>query len=130
MTLCVTDAKYDFLGLLSTSESLKCRGRRLHDTPLQRQHPTYTSDVVMQVEVVPSDYRLLVTCIDDGDLVLFQGQNKSIRFWLTNTGSQPIGEVWVVPGKDDEIWFGDVGKSHECEYRCNFSSDHILIQPM
>ncbi|PPQ67072.1 hypothetical protein CVT25_005673 [Psilocybe cyanescens] len=106
----ITHAKYDFLSLLSTTESLAFRGRRLHDTPLQRQHPTYAPDVVMKVDVVPSEHRLFVTFIEDERLVLLQGENKQTRLWLTNAGSKPIGEVWMIAGADDEIWLGTSDK--------------------
>ncbi len=70
--LSVTHAKYDFLDLLPILESLASRGRRLHDTALQRQTPTYYApDVVMQVKVVPSDHKLDVKAVDGaGRLVL------------------------------------------------------------
>ncbi|KAF8913001.1 ER-golgi trafficking TRAPP I complex 85 kDa subunit-domain-containing protein [Gymnopilus junonius] len=104
--LSITHAKYDFLSLLPITESLACRGRRLHDTALQRQQRTYAPDVIMKVEVGPSDHRLLVNCIEGDRLVLLQGENKLIRLWLTNAGSKPIKEVWAVPGPDDDIWLG------------------------
>ncbi|KJA29295.1 hypothetical protein HYPSUDRAFT_176107 [Hypholoma sublateritium FD-334 SS-4] len=107
VNLSVTHAKYDFLGQLPILESLASRGRRLHDTALQRQQPTYAPDVLMQVKVVPSDHKLDVRSVDGaGPLVLLQGQNKSTTLWLTNSGTYPINEVWMVSGADDEIWMG------------------------
>ncbi|KAH9486608.1 hypothetical protein JR316_0000673 [Psilocybe cubensis] len=105
-TLSITDAKYDFLSILRTQESLAFRGRRLHDTALQRQHPTYAPDVVMKTEIIPSEHRLFVTFVEDQRLVLLQGETKTIRLWLTNAGSKPISEVWMIAGADDEIWLG------------------------
>ncbi|KAF9475629.1 hypothetical protein BDN70DRAFT_883515 [Pholiota conissans] len=104
----ITHAKYDFLTQLQITEPLASRGRRLHDTPLQRQRPTYAPDVVMQVEVVPSDHKLNITYIEDGRLVLFQGENKAERLWLTNAGTHPIREVWMISGADDEISMGSI----------------------
>jgi trafficking protein particle complex subunit 8 len=104
--LSITHAKYDFLGLLSVTESLASRGRKLHDTPLQRQQPTYAPDAIMQVEVVASYHKLIASYIEDGQLVLMQGENKSMRLLLTNAGSRPISEVWMVAGVEDEIWVG------------------------
>lgn len=104
--LSITHAKYDFLGLLSVTESLASRGRKLHDTPLQRQQPTYAPDVIMRVEVVASYHKLVASYIEDGQLVLIQGENKSMRLLLTNAGSRPISEVWMVAGAEDEIWVG------------------------
>lgn len=54
--------------------------------------------------MVPSEHRLLVTYIGGERLILLQGENKAIRFCLTNSGSKPIDEVWMVSGTDDEIW--------------------------
>ena len=104
--LSITHAKYDFLGLLSVTESLASRGRKLHDTPLHRQHPTYALDVIMRVEVVASYHKLVASYIEDGQLALIQGENKSMRLLLTNAGSRPISEVWMVAGAEDEIWVG------------------------
>jgi hypothetical protein len=114
----ITHAKYDFLGLLSVTESLASRGRKLHDTPLQRQQPTYAPDVVMQVEVVASYHKLIASYIEDGRLVLMQGENKSMRILLTNAGSKPISEVWMVAGAEDEIWVGAIDNNvmQNCAY--------------
>jgi len=116
--LSITHAKYDFLSLLPTIESLASRGRRLHETALQRQQPTYAPDSLIQVEVVPSEHRLLVTYIGGERLILLQGENKAIRFCLTNSGSKPINEVWMVSDIDDEIWIGidDDFENCECTY--------------
>jgi len=101
----VTHAVYDFLSLMPMRESLACRGRRLHETVLHRQSCTYAPDVLMQVEIMPSDHKLTVK-IDDERLVLVQGENRSMKLWLTNSGSTPISEVWMVTGPDDEVWIG------------------------
>jgi hypothetical protein len=116
--LCITHAKYDFLGLLSVTESLASRGRKLHDSPLQRQQPTYAPDVIMRVGVVASHHKLVVSYIEDGQLVLIQGENKSMRLLLTNSGSRPISEVWMVAGAEDEILVGvtDNDVMQNCAY--------------
>ena len=100
------------------TEPLASRGRRLHDTPLQRQQPTYAPDVIIQVEVVASHHKLVASYIEDEQLVLMQGENKSMRLWLTNAGSRPIGEVWMVAGAEDEIWIGaaDSNVMQDCAY--------------
>ena len=105
--LSITHAKYDFLGLLSVTESLASLGRKLHDTPLQRQQPTYAPDVIVRVDVVASCHKLVASYIEDGQLVLIQGENKSMRLLLSNAGSRPISEVWMMAGAEDEIWVGD-----------------------
>lgn len=100
------------------TESLASRGRKLHDTPLQRQQPTYAPDVIMQVEVVASYHKLVASYIEDGQLVLIQGENKLMRLLLTNAGSRPISEVWMVAGTEDEIWVGatDNDVMQDCAY--------------
>ena len=100
------------------TESLASRGRKLHDTPLQRQQPTYAPDVIMQVEVVASYHKLVASYIEDGQLVLIQGENKLMRLLLTNAGSRLISEVWMVAGTEDEIWVGatDNDVMQDCAY--------------
>lgn len=106
-TLIIPTVKFDFLTLLPATESLACKGRRLHDTALQRQQRTYAPDVNMQVQVVSADHRLTVSFVDDQHLTLLQGENKTASLWLVNAGSHPVSEVWMVCGPDDEIWIGD-----------------------
>ena len=126
--LSVTHAKYDFLGLLSVTESLASRGRKLHDTPLQRQQPAYAPDVIMRVEVVASYHKLVASYIEDGQLVLIQGENKLMRLLLTNDGSRPISEVWMVAGAEDEIWVGatDDDVMQDCAY-LNWEAFFFLV---
>lgn len=104
------------------TEPLASRGRRLHDTPLQRQQPTYAPDVIVRVEVVAADHKLIANYIEDEQLVLSQGENKLMRLWLTNAGSRPIGEVWMVAGAEDEIWVG-AAVLQDCAYHINYFSD-------
>jgi len=59
---------------------------------------------------------MLVTYIDCEPLILLQGENKAIRFCLTNSGSKPINEVWMVSDPDDEIWIGVDDDFENCEY--------------
>ena len=102
--LVITHARYDFLSILPTTESLACRGRRLHGTPAQRQTPTYAPDVLLKVEVAEADHRLLVNFIDQRRLILYQGENAQLRLWLSNAGERSIGEAWIVSDSDDEFW--------------------------
>ena len=97
------------------TESLASRGRKLHDTPLQRQQPTYAPDVIMQVEVVASHHKLIASYIEDRELALIQGEHKSMKLLLTNAGSRPISEVWMVAGAEDEIWV-DNDVMQNCAY--------------
>jgi hypothetical protein len=110
----ITHAKYDFLAQLPILEPLASRGRRLHETALQRQKPTYASDVFMQVEVVPADHKLQITYVEDERLVFLQGENKSERLWLTNAGTRPISEVWMITGANDELWVGSIESFEYC----------------
>lgn len=117
--LSITHAKYDFLGLLPVTEPLASRGRRLHDTPLQRQQPTYAPDIIMRVEVVASHHKLVASYIEDEQLALMQGENKSMKLWLTNAGSKSISEVWMVAGAEDEIWVDTAENDviQDCAYK-------------
>ncbi|KAJ7932534.1 ER-golgi trafficking TRAPP I complex 85 kDa subunit-domain-containing protein [Mycena leptocephala] len=105
-SLTITHVAYDYLSLLPSTESLASRGRRLHNTPAQRQHPTYAPDVLLAVDVVEATHKLLVNFVDDQQLVLGEGENKLLRLWFTNRGTKAVGEVWMVAGADDEIWVG------------------------
>ncbi|KAL0579376.1 hypothetical protein V5O48_002652 [Marasmius crinis-equi] len=103
-TLVITHARYDFLSLLPTTESLACRGRRLHGTPAQRQTPTYGPDVVLKVVVAEAEQKLLANFVDTQRRVLLEGENTRLRLWLSNAGKRSIGEAWIVSDSDDEFW--------------------------
>ncbi|KAK0464963.1 ER-golgi trafficking TRAPP I complex 85 kDa subunit-domain-containing protein [Desarmillaria tabescens] len=106
-SLVVTHATYRFLSLLLTTESLASRGKRLHNTPAQRQTPAYAPDVLIKVDVAEASHKLLANFVDDRRLVLGHGETRPLALWLSNTGTWPINEVWVVAGAEDEIWVGD-----------------------
>jgi trafficking protein particle complex subunit 8 len=95
---------YQFLSLLPASESLASRGPRLQETAPQRQAAIYGSDMTVNVEVEEASQKLLVNFVDDGRLVLLQGECKRMKLWLSNAGTQSIGDVWMVAGTEDEIW--------------------------
>ncbi|OJA16247.1 hypothetical protein AZE42_00079 [Rhizopogon vesiculosus] len=103
-SLTVTGLAYDFLGLLPTLESLARRGRRLQQTPQQRQTVVYTPDVFLKLDVEEASQELAVAFVDDGQLVLAEGECKRMTLWMSNAGSRNIGEVWVVAGPEDQIW--------------------------
>ncbi|KAG6818052.1 hypothetical protein H0H87_009207 [Tephrocybe sp. NHM501043] len=105
-SLVITHATYEFLSLLPSIESLASRGRRLHDTPAQRMQPTYAPDVNIKVDVEDVDHKLLVDFVDDEQLVLVQGETKQLNLWFSNSGSQPIKELWMVAAPGDELWLG------------------------
>ncbi|KAJ7630805.1 ER-golgi trafficking TRAPP I complex 85 kDa subunit-domain-containing protein [Roridomyces roridus] len=103
-SLTITHVAYDFLSLLPTTESLACRGPRLHSTPAQRQNPTYGPDVLLNVQVVEAAHKLLVTFVDDQPLVLSEGETKLLQLFFANRGSNAVDELWMVAGPDDELW--------------------------
>lgn len=103
-SLVITGVAYDFLGLLPTVESLARRGRRLQDTPQQRQTITYAPDKFLKLNVEEASQELAVAFVDDGPFVLAEGECKRMKLWILNAGSRDIGEVWVVPGPEDQVW--------------------------
>lgn len=103
-TLTISHATYDFISLLPCNESLASRGRRLHDTALQRQQISYAPEVPIKVDVVAASHKLLVNFVDDQRLVLAQGERKPMSLWFSNAGTRPIREVWIVSGPEDELW--------------------------
>ena len=112
-SLIFTHAIYDFLSLLPTTESLASRGRRLHDTPAQRQKATYTPDVLVKTEVEEVNHKLVVDFVEDGRLILAQGERKVMRLWFSNTGLRPIRELWMLASPDDVLWVGADGESED-----------------
>ncbi len=104
MTLQITHVSYMFLSLFPAMEPLVSRGRRLQDTPHQRQNKVYAPDNTIQVEVEDTIQRLSAQFLDDGRLVLYHGECREMRIWLSNTGTQTISEIWLVGGEDDEFW--------------------------
>ena len=80
------------------------RGRRLNDTPIQRQGKVYAPDVLIEVEVEEAGQRFYAHFVDDRHLILAQGEYKHQRVWLTNSGTHPISELWLLSGEEDEVW--------------------------
>lgn len=103
-TLVVTHVKFDFLSLLPVTESLAVRGRRLHDTPQQRQNKVYAPDVLIRLDVEDSGYRLQSSFVDNRPLSLYQGEYKQLDVHIHNAGSRAIGELWVVTEPYSEVW--------------------------
>lgn len=103
-SLIIEHLNYDFVSLLPSVESLSSRGRRLQDTALQRQHPTYAPDVPIRVQVAEASHKLIINFVDDQRLVLARGEVKQMRLWFSNAGTRPIGELWMVAGPEDEVW--------------------------
>ncbi|KAH9944035.1 ER-golgi trafficking TRAPP I complex 85 kDa subunit-domain-containing protein [Epithele typhae] len=103
-SLVVTHVTYEFFSLLPATESLAVRGRRLNDTPIQRQGKVYAPDTLIKVEVEEAGQRLYAHFVDDRHLVLAQGEYKRQSVWLTNSGTRPIRDLWVLAGEDDAVW--------------------------
>jgi hypothetical protein len=106
--LVISHVIYNFLSLLPSSESLSYRGRRLHSAV----KPTYGPDIHLKVAVVDADYRLAVNFIED-EVSLLHGEFKDMRVLLSNTGTKPISEVWIVSDVGDEIWLSGPQDGHD-----------------
>jgi trafficking protein particle complex subunit 8 len=99
--------KYNFLGLLSSVETLGVRGRRLHDTPTQRQTRTYAPDHFWRVDVADGQHNLLADFQEPSPFSLYEGEQKELHLILTNAGMRPIRDVWLVCAPNDELWVTD-----------------------
>lgn len=116
-TLTISHLRYHFLDLMPTNESLARRGRRLHDTLQQRLIATYAPDILIKVDVEDSSLDLSATFHTEDPLVVLDGEYKRIKVWISNAGSKPIGEIWLLADRDDQISF-DVpsGSSRESPF--------------
>jgi hypothetical protein len=103
MTLQISHVSYVFLSLLPAKEPLVSRGRRLQDTPHQRQNKVYSPDIAVEVEVEEATQRLSAQFSDDSRLVLYHGECRQMRIWLSNIGTREIGDIWLLGGEDDEF---------------------------
>ena len=112
----MTHATYEFLSLLPVKESLAIQGKRLHDTPQQRQNKVYAPDILTKIEVEDAGLRLQAHFVDDRHLVLIHGERKHMDITLTNTGTKPIGDLWLLAGPYDAVWVnaGESGTSCRC----------------
>ncbi|KIK93997.1 hypothetical protein PAXRUDRAFT_480682 [Paxillus rubicundulus Ve08.2h10] len=105
-SLSIPSIAYDFLGLIPTRESLARSGKRLQDTPQQRQSVTYAPDTLIKLDVEGGSQELVVTFANNEPLVLSEGEYKEMKLWISNAGSKTIGEIWLVGGPEDQIWLG------------------------
>jgi trafficking protein particle complex subunit 8 len=131
----ITHVVYDFLSLLSSSEPLVCRGKRLQETLQQRLTPTYAPDVILKVDVVEADHRLLVQFVAESSPAFYQGETRKLTLWMKNAGTHPIREVWMVNRLEDEISIGDTnsanGKAWEnicLKFKSSVSSSSVVLQ--
>lgn len=95
---------YNFLDLLSTRESLARRGRRLQDTPQQRQTVSYAPDILIGSDVEEASQELAVSFENDELLILNEGEHRQMKLSMRNTGCKTIGEIWLVGGPEDQMW--------------------------
>ena len=113
-SLAIPGITYNFLGLFSTRESLAQRGRRLQDTPQQRQNMTYAPDILIRVDVEEASQELAVSFENNELLVLDEGEHKPMKLWMTNEGCKTINEIWLVGGPEDQMWL-ESSESKSCE---------------
>jgi trafficking protein particle complex subunit 8 len=106
-TLVVTHVKFDFLSLLSVTESLAVRGRRLHDTPHQRQNKVYAPDILIKLDVEDSGYRLQSGFLDHRHLSLYQGECRQVDVRIHNSGRRAVSELWMVSEPRSEVWLSE-----------------------
>jgi hypothetical protein len=112
-SLSIPSITYNFLGLFPAQESLAGRGKRLQDTPQQRQTVTYAPDVLIRTDVEEASQELAVSFENHESLSLSEGERKPMKLWMTNAGCKTIGEIWLVGGPEDQMWL----ESSESESR-------------
>lgn len=112
-SLTISSITYDFLALFPARESLARRGRRLQDTPQQRQTVTYAPDILIRTDVEEASQELAVSFENNELVVLNEGEHKPMKLWMTNAGCKAIGEIWLVGGPEDQMWL----ESSESESR-------------
>jgi hypothetical protein len=64
-------------------------------------------------------HKLLVSFVDDERLTLAQGERRPMKLWISNTGTQPIKDVWMIAGPEDEVLLDtenvlDIGEKAYC----------------
>ena len=91
----------------------------MHDTPAQRQKPTYAPDVVFRVDVVEADHGLAASFLDE-DISLLQGEYRDLKILLSNTGNKPITEIWLIAGLEDELWLNDLQVDYQMSNPSSF----------
>jgi hypothetical protein len=69
----------------------------------------------MSIDVFPSDHRLTVKFANNEDLRLIQGENRSLQISLLNSGLNPISEIWLIAGTEDDVWVGPGNGTFDCK---------------
>lgn len=127
-TLYVLAARYTFLGLLPARESLASRGKRLQDTPIQRQGKVYAPDTRPRAEVRAGAVRLAATFVEDARMVLACGECKRMRVFVRNVGKERIKDVWVVRGEDD-VFVLDRAEHEDREKSGEVEKEEVVSEP-
>lgn len=119
-SLSFTSLSYTFLSLLPCTESLATRGRRLNDTPTQRQSVMYGPDVLIQIDVQESGARLQSRFIapfemhdDTGEekhqeeISVVDGEIRKEALIIKNVGDRKVEDIWLVLPPDGSVWIGE-----------------------
>lgn len=116
---------YSFLSLLPCTESLAIRGRRLNDTPVQRQGIVYAPDILLGTDVRESGVRLRAEFTSsneestDGIVTpVFDGELRRDKLSVTNYGSRSISDIWLILPSDGSVWIDDDDKGVDSEGPC------------
>lgn len=108
-TLSVVEARYNFISQLPIKEALHIRGQRLNTTPAEKRGIAYSASTTMTVSVKRGGCVMDVELIQTGneydeDLVLVQGEIRSIILRFTNRGTTELKEVWITVDPSVTLW--------------------------
>ena len=120
ISLSFPSLSYAFLALLPCTESLATPGRRLNDTPTQRQSVMYGPDIPVEIAVQESCARLQCRFIAPFEMYDVSGEDKhqeeisvldgEIRketLTIRNVGDRMVEDIWLVPPDEGSIWIGE-----------------------
>ncbi|KAI8920698.1 ER-golgi trafficking TRAPP I complex 85 kDa subunit-domain-containing protein [Entophlyctis helioformis] len=107
-TITILGIRYLLCGVIPTYHRFHKRGRRLNDTPAQRQDPdgVYAPDVVLKVVVTPPMPVLDVLLHGFPDMML-SGQVIQVALELNNKGSRGLKSLYVKTSHPAAFCFGD-----------------------
>jgi hypothetical protein len=110
---------YTFLSLLPCTESLATRGKRLNDTPTQRQSVMHGPDVLVEIDVQESGAQLQSRFIapfemhDDTaedkhqeEISVLDGEIRKETLVIKNVGDRKVEDIWLVLPVDGSVWVG------------------------
>lgn len=110
--MAVADARYNFISQLPIKEDLHIRGHRLNSTAAERGGIVYSAPTTMNVAVKKDGCVLDVELVQrgneyDDELVLVQGEIRSMILRLTNRGNTELKEVWITIDPSVTFWIDD-----------------------